>query len=127
MIRKIIFVSCLLLSPAVRAQDMPPKCWEPYLYVQSYGEWSLNDGIWSLPFVCSSGVGGMVRIAEQNVMNLGYAEYYIHAQGVENGNMFFYTEPCGAMGNFCQYVALPKERGIPTLYSLGYQEQKPAD
>ncbi|MBR4127221.1 MAG: hypothetical protein IKR09_06585 [Alphaproteobacteria bacterium] len=127
MIRKIIFVFSLLLSSAVRAQDMPPKCWEPYLYVQSYGEWSLNGGIWSLPFVCSSGVGGTVRIAEQNVMNLGYAEYYIHAQGVENGNTFFYTEPCGAMGKFCQYVSLPKEQGIPTLYSLGYEEQKPAD
>ena len=108
-------------SPAL-AQDMPPRCWEPYLYVREYGQWSLNDGIWSMPFVCSSGIESSVKVAEQNVMNLGYAEYYIQAQGVANDRTFFFTEPCGAMGNFCQYVSLPKEQGMPTLYSLGDEE-----
>ena len=93
-----------------------------YLYVKSYGQWSLNDGVWSLPFGCSSGIGGSVRIAAQNVMNLGYAEYYIHAQGIENGNTFFYTEPCGAMGKFCQYAFFPKEQDIPRLYSMENEE-----
>ncbi|MBR1778327.1 MAG: hypothetical protein IJ752_07080 [Alphaproteobacteria bacterium] len=119
--RKNIFVLLALLPSAAFAQDKPPKCWEPYLYVQNYGQWSLNNGIWSLPFTCSSGVSGSVKIAEQNVMNLGYAEYYIQAQGFEKGNTFFFTEPCGAMGKFCQYVVLPKEK-IPTLYSLDDQE-----
>ena len=117
----LIFAFAFLSSFSALAQDMPPKCWEPYLYVQSYGQWSLNNGIWNLPFTCSSGFSGNVSIAEQNVMNLGYAEYYIQAHGIENGNTFFFTEPCGAMGKFCQYVALPKEK-IPTLYSLGDQE-----
>ena len=114
--RKIIFLFCFLAGLEASAQEMPPKCWEPYLYVKNYGQWNLNDGVWSLPFVCSSGVGGNVQIAAQNVANYGYAEYYIHAQGVENGNVFFYTEPCGAMGRFCQYVSLPKERGLSALY-----------
>lgn len=118
--RKIFFTLLFLVPFPVLAQDMPPKCWEPYLYVQSYGQWSLNDGIWSLPFTCSTGFSGNVSIAEQNVMNLGYAEYYIRTHN-ENNNTFFFTEPCGAMGKFCQYVALPKEK-IPTLYSLGDQE-----
>ena len=121
--RKIIYIFLALSSSTAAAQDMPPRCWEPYLYVQNYGQWSLNDGIWSLPFTCSSGLSGSVRIAAENVMNLGYAEYYIHAQGVENDDTFFYTEPCGAMGNFCQYVSLPKEKGIPTLYSLGMEKE----
>ena len=118
--RKIFFTLLFFVPFPVLAQDMPPKCWEPYLYVQSYGQWSLNDGIWSLPFTCSTGFSGNVSIAEQNVMNLGYAEYYIRTHN-ENNNTFFFTEPCGAMGKFCQYVALPKEK-IPTLYSLGDQE-----
>ena len=116
MIRKIIFAFCFFAGFKASAQEMPPTCWEPYLYVRNYGEWSLNDGIWSLPFVCSSGVGGAVRIAEQNVMNYGYAEYYIRAQGVENGNVFFYTEPCGAMARFCRYVDRSEERETPPLY-----------
>ena len=125
--RKIFFLFCFWGPWTAFAQDMPPKCWEPYLYVQSYGQWSLNNGIWSLPFVCSSGVSGNVKIAAQNVMNLGYAEYYIPVGEAENGNMFFYTEPCGAMGNFCQYTALPEEKGIPTLYSSGYEGNETAD
>ena len=120
--KKIFFLSAVLISFQASAQDMPPRCWEPYLYVREYGQWSLNDGVWSLPFVCSSGLGASVKVAEQNVMNLGYAEYYIRAQGVENDRTFFFTEPCGAMGRFCQYVALPKEQGIPSLYSLGDDE-----
>lgn len=119
--RKNIFILLSLMPFSVSAQDMPPRCWEPYLYVREYGQWSLNEGIWSLPFVCSSGLSNTVNIAEQNVMNLGYAEYYIHAQGVENGNTYFFVDPCSAMGKFCQYVALPKEK-IPTLYQLGDQE-----
>ena len=119
--RKKFFMLLALYPAAVFGQDMPPKCWEPYLYVRDYGQWSLNNGIWSLPFTCASGINGSVNIAEQNVMNLGYAEYYIRPAGTENGSAFFFTEPCGAMGKYCQYVVLPNEN-IPTLYSLGDQE-----
>ena len=119
--RKKLFIFFVLFPSISFGQEMPPKCWEPYLYVRQYGQWRLNNGVWSLPFTCSSGISAQVNIAEQNVMNLGYAEYYIQARGVENGNVFFFTEPCGAMGKFCQYVTLSKEK-IPTLYSFDDQE-----
>ena len=48
---------------------------------------------------------------------MAQAEYYIQAPGIENDNTFFYTAPCDAMGQFCQYVSLPREN-VPDLYSL---------
>ncbi len=114
---KVVFIVSLFFSLPALAQNMPPRCWEPYEFVQSYGEWSLNDGTWSMPFVCSSGTQGSVNVAEENVMNLGYAEYYIESESIENGGPFFYTEPCGAMGQFCEYVSLPHEN-IPNIYSM---------
>ncbi|MBO4643515.1 MAG: hypothetical protein J5716_02780 [Alphaproteobacteria bacterium] len=116
--RKIIYIFLALWTLPAAAQDMPPRCWEPYLYVQNYGSWSLNNGIWSLPFTCSSGFNGSVEIAAENVENQGYAEYYINAGDIENGKTFFYTEPCGAMGAFCQYVSLPRQGDFQPPYSL---------
>ena len=120
--RKNIFMFLLgMASFPARAYEMPPQCWEPYLYVKEYGQWSLNNGIWSLPFVCSSGLQAEVNVAEQNVQDLGMAEYYVHSPEFENDTRFYSPEPCGSMGKFCQYVVLPREN-IPTLYSLGDQE-----
>ena len=114
--RIVLMLSVLFAFPAL-AQDRPPKCWEPYEFVRSYGDWSLNENIWTMTFVCASGLEASVNVAEQNVMNLGYAEYYIQAPGIENDGLFFYTNPCSAMGQFCEYVSLPHE-DIPTIYSL---------
>ena len=115
--RQIVFILSVLFVFPAAAQDMPPKCWEPYEFVQSYGQWSLNENIWTMPFVCSSGIEASVNVARENVMNLGYAEYYIRAPGIENDGTFFYTDPCSAMGQFCEYVSLPREN-VPSLYSL---------
>ena len=115
--KKVLSVLFIFFATPSMAQDMPPRCWEPYEFVQEYGQWSLNDGVWSMPFTCSTGVQASVNVNQENVMNLGLAEYYIQAPGIENDNTFFYTEPCGAMGRFCSYVALHEEN-IPTVYSL---------
>ena len=117
--RKNIFVLLLLSFPA-QAYEKPPQCWEPYLYVKEYGRWSLNDGIWRLPFTCTSGVSAEVNVAEQNVMDLGMAEYYVHSPEFENDTYFFSPEPCASMGKFCQYAVLPREN-IPTLYDFDDQ------
>lgn len=116
--RVIVFIfSALFVFPAA-AQDRPPECREPYEFVQSFGRWSLNGNVWTMPFVCSSGIEASVNVAREDVMNLGYAEYYIQARGIENDETFFYTNPCGAMGRFCEYVSLPREN-IPSVYSFG--------
>lgn len=115
--RRIVFIFSVLFVFPAAAQDRPPECWEPYEFVQSYGTWSLKGNVWTMPFVCSSGVKASVNIARENVMNLGYAEYYIQAPGIENDNTFFYTAPCDAMGEFCEYVSMPREN-VPSLYFL---------
>ena len=115
--KEIVFILSFLFVCSAMAQDRPPECNEPYEFVQSYGQWSLNADIWTMPFTCSSGIEASVNVARENVMNLGYAEYYIQAPGIENDNTFFYTAPCDAMGQFCEYVSLPREN-VPGLYSL---------
>lgn len=115
---KYILLLIVLMPFPVCARQEPPVCREPYMYVQSYGTWELKQGVWHLPFQCDTGLRSVVSIAEENVANLGLAEYYITAEGFDNNNTFFFVEPCGAMGLFCQYVRFPPEAGLGQIYSL---------
>lgn len=117
MLKYILIVLALMPFPAC-ARQKPPVCQEPYMYVKNYGSWELKDGIWRLPFECDTGLTSVVSIDAQNVANLGLAEYYITAQGFDNDNTFFFVDPCGAMGLFCQYVKFPPETGLGQIYSL---------
>ena len=56
------------------------------------------------------------------VNSLGYGDAdWLAAVTAQAGKLahisnLFYTEPCGAMGKFCQYVSLPEEGGLSALY-----------
>lgn len=115
----VFILSLLAFYPFhLKAQEMPPVCYGSYAYVKNIGSWSLTGNMWSLPFICNTGFIATVQIAVPDVPEIGYAEYMVQSEGIENDNIFFFTDPCLAMSRFCRYVEFGTNTDQGQIYSL---------
>lgn len=109
------FFVCLFFCPASVAQT-PPVCVERYMHVSSYGDWTFNGEVWSLPFQCDEGTKAAVEVTPEGLSETGLAVYGVVSAATAQNPFRKFTVPCTAMLKYCNYMTMQRYFGVHEVF-----------